>query len=66
MPAYDPNNIFAKILRGELPCHKVYEDDTRARLPRHHAARARPRAGAAEGAGAQYPRRRRRTISPTS
>jgi histidine triad (HIT) family protein len=27
MPAYDPNNIFAKILRGELPCYKVYEDD---------------------------------------
>jgi histidine triad (HIT) family protein len=27
MPAYDSNNIFAKILRGELPCHKVYEDD---------------------------------------
>lgn len=27
MPAYDPNNIFAKILRGELPCNKVYEDD---------------------------------------
>jgi histidine triad (HIT) family protein len=26
MPAYDPNNIFAKILRGELPCYKVYED----------------------------------------
>lgn len=26
-PAYDPNNIFAKILRGELPCQKVYEDD---------------------------------------
>lgn len=24
---YDPNNIFAKILRGEIPCHKVYEDD---------------------------------------
>jgi histidine triad (HIT) family protein len=24
--AYDPSNIFAKILRGELPCHKVYED----------------------------------------
>ncbi len=23
---YDPNNIFAKILRGELPCHKVYDD----------------------------------------
>ena len=24
---YDPNNIFAKILRGEIPCDKVYEDD---------------------------------------
>jgi len=24
--AYDANNIFAKILRGEIPCHKVYED----------------------------------------
>ena len=24
---YDPNNIFAKILRGEIPCKKVYEDD---------------------------------------
>jgi histidine triad (HIT) family protein len=27
MPSYDPNNIFAKILRGELPCQTVYEDD---------------------------------------
>ena len=25
--AYDPNNIFARILRGELPAHKVHEDD---------------------------------------
>lgn len=24
---YDTNNIFARILRGELPCHKVYEDE---------------------------------------
>lgn len=24
---YDPDNIFAKILRGEIPCNKVYEDD---------------------------------------
>lgn len=24
---YDENNIFARILRGELPCNKVYEDD---------------------------------------
>jgi len=27
MPAYDHSNLFAKILRGELPCHKVFEDD---------------------------------------
>jgi len=25
-PAYDPNNIFAKILRKEAPCHFVHED----------------------------------------
>jgi histidine triad (HIT) family protein len=25
--SYDPDNVFAKILRGELPCEKVYEDD---------------------------------------
>ncbi|AXI01555.1 HIT family protein [Aquirhabdus parva] len=25
--AYDTNNIFAKILRGEIPCTKVYEDE---------------------------------------
>ncbi|MCY1668580.1 HIT family protein [Rhizobium sp. SL86] len=24
---YDANNIFGKILKGEIPCHKVYEDD---------------------------------------
>ncbi len=40
--AYDDNNVFAKILRGELPCHKVYEDadtlafmDVMPRLPGH-------------------------------
>src|SRR5664279_2488356 len=27
MPSYDPNNVFAKILRGELPSYKVYEDE---------------------------------------
>lgn len=26
MSAYDRNNVFARILRGELPCKKVYED----------------------------------------
>jgi diadenosine tetraphosphate (Ap4A) HIT family hydrolase len=25
--AYDRNNVFARILRGEIPCKKVYEDD---------------------------------------
>ena len=24
---YDPSNIFAKILRGDIPAHKVFEDD---------------------------------------
>ncbi|UUV07251.1 MULTISPECIES: HIT family protein [Ruegeria] len=27
MADYDPDNIFAKILRGEIPCTRVYEDD---------------------------------------
>ncbi|SMO47980.1 HIT family protein [Ruegeria faecimaris] len=27
MSAYDPDNIFAKILRGEIPANRVYEDD---------------------------------------
>lgn len=27
MTGYDSQNVFAKILRGELPCHKVYEDE---------------------------------------
>ncbi len=27
MADYDRNNIFARILRGELPCKKVYEDE---------------------------------------
>lgn len=25
--AYDPNNVFARILRGEIPCKKVHEDE---------------------------------------
>lgn len=28
MPDYDPSNIFAKILKGEMPAQKVYEDDS--------------------------------------
>jgi histidine triad (HIT) family protein len=34
MPAYDPNNPFAKILRGEFPCYKVYEDDHTLAIPK--------------------------------
>lgn len=26
-PSYDKDNVFAKILRGDLPAHKLYEDD---------------------------------------
>ncbi|MBU6494750.1 MAG: HIT domain-containing protein, partial [Burkholderiales bacterium] len=25
--SYDPNNIFAKILRGQAPCIRIFEDD---------------------------------------
>lgn len=32
MPAYDPNNILAKILRGEIPSIKVYEDQDTAAI----------------------------------
>ena len=28
MSSYDPQNIFGKILRGEIPSAKVYEDET--------------------------------------
>jgi len=27
MAAYDPDNIFTKVLKGEIPCHKLYEDE---------------------------------------
>jgi len=27
LPPYDPSNVFAKIIRGEIPCRKVFEDD---------------------------------------
>lgn len=42
LPPYDHNNVFARILRGELPCKKVYEDayalafqDIRPQAPVH-------------------------------
>lgn len=31
--AYDTTNIFAKILRGEIPCNKIYEDDYAIAFP---------------------------------
>ncbi|MCW8085892.1 histidine triad nucleotide-binding protein [Sabulicella glaciei] len=27
LPPYDPQNIFARILRGEIPCKRVHEDE---------------------------------------
>ncbi len=30
---YDPNNIFAKILRGEIPCKKVFENEHALAFP---------------------------------
>ena len=39
------NNVFARILRGEMPCKKVYEDGQCPRLPRHQAAGAGACAG---------------------
>lgn len=30
---YDSNNVFAKILRGEIPCKKVYEDEFALAFP---------------------------------
>lgn len=30
---YDPNNIFARILRGEIPAKKIYEDDFALAFP---------------------------------
>lgn len=42
MTAYDDNNVFARILRGEIPCTRLYEDefalafpDIRPQAPRH-------------------------------
>ena len=34
---YDENNVFAKILRGELPCDKIYEDDYALAFNDNHA-----------------------------
>jgi len=31
--AYDDNNIFARILRGEIPCTKLYEDEFALAFP---------------------------------
>ena len=49
--AYDENNIFAKILRGEMPCVEIAQDRTYPRLHGHHAASARACAGDPEISG---------------
>ena len=53
MTAYDDQNVFAKILRGEIPCFKVHENeralaflDIMPRSPGHTLA---------QGAGARHP-----------
>ncbi|WP_127143391.1 HIT family protein [Pelagibacterium montanilacus] len=28
MSDYEPDNIFARIIKGEIPCHKIFEDET--------------------------------------
>jgi histidine triad (HIT) family protein len=40
MSTYDSSNVFAKILRGEIPCKKVYEDE--AALAFHDIAPSAP------------------------
>ncbi len=66
MTAYDPTNVFARILRGELPCEKVYEDEHTLAL-----MDIMPRADGhvlviPKAPCAQHPRRRSPTISPAS
>ena len=60
MASYDPNNIFAKILRGELPCYKVYEDDKVLAFLDIMPRSPGPHSGAAESPCPQYPRHRHR------
>ena len=47
---YDDNNIFARILRGEIPCEEGLRGRARARLPRHQPACADPYPGDSQGA----------------
>ena len=58
--AHDPNCIFCKIVAGEIPSRKAYEDDEHPGLPRHRALGAGARAGDSEGAHRELLRRRPR------
>jgi histidine triad (HIT) family protein len=50
--AYDNDNIFARIVRGEIPCHKVYEDaDTLAFMAEGHTLIVPKAAAATESGG---------------
>ena len=64
MPSYDPQQHFRQDPARRIALSQGLRGRQGAGLPRHHAARARPHAGAAEGAGAQPARRRARPTSP--
>ena len=61
MPAYDPEQHFRENPARRTAVPQGLRGRQGARLPRHHAARARPHAGAAEGAG-----RNLLDVSPTT
>ena len=64
------SNIFARILRGEIPSKRVYEDEYRVRLPRHQPAGAGPHPRHPQGAptsrGTIFPSAPRTRRSPAS
>ena len=62
--AYDTDNIFAKILRGEIPVAPRLRGRRRRRLHGCDAARAGPYAGGAQGAVTQPARRRSVNLRP--
>ena len=69
MPSYDPQQHLRENPARRTALPQGLRGRQGARVPRHHAARARPHAGAAEGAGAKPARRqagRSRRTSPWS
>ena len=69
--AYDPNNVFARILRGEIPAHKVFEDvrtlafmDVMPQADGHTLVIIRPRACSSCPLTTSKRRSARRSASP--